>query len=207
MQIPVLSILILIFILWFQYEIRKNNKLTNKNSNKFWKAEQEANLTRRKDITNLDYIVIPLERLPMEDSDDLTLNSYRDTIRKLSDKKILNLTGQTNRELKLNYGSANFNYLMECDNNYITFISMLHKWGDRFYNLGLRDEAVSILEYAVTCSTDVHKTYRLLAHIYLEQGVPDKIEELITIISSSNMFQKEELRKELTRLKISYELD
>jgi hypothetical protein len=201
MHIPSLLGIIIIFVIWLQYEIRKTKKLSKKSNEEYWRLENEANLTRRVDISNLNYLTIQTEALPMSDKDDPTLNSYRDIIQKLSGKKILNLTGLTNTQLKLQYGAANINLLSEYDNNYTILVSMLHKWGERSYSLGYVMDAVAILEYAISCHSDVSKSYRLLAAIYIEQNTPDKIDKLLDTLAEVTMLRKNLVIEELNKIK------
>lgn len=201
MQLFVNFSLLIIFVVWQFYEIQKSDRLSKKGTEVFWKKEQMANLSRRADISGLDYIIIPLEQLPMADTDDPTINSYRDTISKLADQRILNLTGFTNTDLKMKYGASNINTLSEYDNNYLILVSILHKWGERLYRKGYTEAALSVLEYAVMCLTDVRMTYQLLAEIYRNQHKFDKIDALIDKISSTNIIRKDKLTEELSRIK------
>jgi hypothetical protein len=200
-NLPILTILILIFVLWLQYEIRKSSKKANSGNDEFWDKEKEANLTRRKDISSLNYLTISVSSLPMGDHEDDTLNSYRDTLRKMEGKKAINLSGKTNTDLKLEYGAANLNQLMEYDNNFITFVSMLHKWADRLYTKGYLEEAKNVLEYGIACLTDVSKSYRLLAEIYYSCNSPDQIDHLIETIANTKITDKEKLIDELIAIK------
>lgn len=200
-----LSILI-IFVVWLNYEIKKDTKLSNKSSEEFWKNESLANQKRPEDISGLDYLTIPLDKLPMHDVSDGTSNSYRDTILSLSDKKILNLSDLTNTELKLKYGISNFKILSEYDNNYTKLVSILQKWGERLYTQGYHKEALTILEVAVNCNTDVRSTYLLLADIYAKQFSPGKIDLLMDKIHLSNIRNKEKLLLELEEHKNSIQL-
>lgn len=165
MELIITFSVLLIFVIWLQYEIRKAARLSKRGTEAFWKKEREANLTRRIDISGLPYIIIPFEDLPMSDYDDATINSYRDTILSLSGKKILNLSDMSNTDLKLAYGSANFSLLSEYDNNYMILVSILQKWGERLYHKGLYAEAAAVLEAAVKCHTDVKSTHILLAKL------------------------------------------
>lgn len=190
---------LIIFVLWLNYQIIKNNRLSKKGLDEFWKKESQANLTRKSDITKLDYINVPYERLPMEDNPDPTINSLRNTILSQSEKKILNLSSFSNTELKLKYGTSNTKQLFEYDNNFIVLVANLHKWGERLYLQGNTTDAITVLEVAVNCKSDVHKTYELLAKIYIEQKTPYKINNLINSISNSDIRDKEKL---ITKLHI-----
>lgn len=193
--------LLMIFVLWLNYEIAKNNRLSNKGKDEFWKRESLANRTRKADITSLDYISIPYDKLPMEDNPDQTINSYRDIILSHSNKKILNLSGYSNTELKFKYGAPNINLLIEYDNNFVNLVAILHKWGERLYMKGYRKEALDVLEAALDCGTDVHKTFELLAKIYIEQGSHYKYNLLIESISSASIRDKEALLSKLQEQK------
>ncbi len=201
MNIPVLTILILIFVLWLQYEIRKSSKKAESGKDDFWDKEKESNLTRRKDITGLNYLTISVSSLPMGDHEDDTLNSYRDTLRKMEGMKALNLSGKTNTDLKLEYGAANLKQLMEYDNNFIKFVSMLHKWADRLYTNGYLEEAKAVLEYGVACLTDVSNSYRLLAEIYRSCNSPGQIDYLIETIANTKITEQDKLINDLTAIK------
>jgi hypothetical protein len=202
MPIPVLFTIFIIFVLWLQFETRKISKKSKKSNEIFWQKEVGSNLIRRKDIGDLDYITILLDQLPMQDHEDQTINSYRDTIRKLSNKKILNLTGSTNTELKYQYGAANINLLSEYDNNYTVLVSILHKWAERLYAQDFINDSMAILQFAVACHTDVTKSYLLLAEIYKTMDTSEKINELIDVIPLSKMLHKERLITELKKIMI-----
>lgn len=198
MGIPVATILILIFILWLNYEIRKGKKTTQKSLDLFWQKEHDSNLSRRKDISGLDYLSVTLENLPLQDFEDDTINSYRDTVLKLSERKMINLSGQTNTELKFEYGIANFNLLSSYDNNYTAFVSMLQKWAARLKKGGYITEAQAVLEFSIfSCKTDVIQAYRMLAEIYHSQNRLDQITALINTIEETKIKDKVSLMDEL----------
>jgi hypothetical protein len=199
---PVLPLLVLVFVAWLQIQLRKSSK-QNTSADDFWSREEKANLTRRKDISALNYISIDINKLPLEDKEDQTINSYRDTIMKLSERKILNLTGHTNTELKELYGVANLNLLTEYDNNYITLVSILYKWSLRLYDSGYITESQAVLEYALALKSDVTGTYKLLAKIYKLQNSSEKIEGLIRLVSEIQIHDKDKLIRSLNELMLS----
>lgn len=198
MGIPIASILILIFVLWLHYEVRKGRKTSKNSTDLFWQKEQDSNLARRKDISQLDYLSINLDHLPMQDHEDDTINSYRDTIRTLAERPMINLSGKTNTELKFEYGVSNFNLLSAYDNNYTAFVSMLQKWAGRLKDQGYTSEAQAVLEFSIfSCYTDVTKAYRMLTEIYHNQNSSEKIVSLIEVIPKTQIKDKETLMNEL----------
>lgn len=198
-----LPILILIFAAWLNIQLRKSKRMLKKSDDEFWARERRANLSRKKDISSLNYFSIDIGKLPLETKEDDTLNSYRDTIIKLSDKKMLNLSGITNTELKEAYGVANLNKLIEYENNYIVLVSMLYKWAQRLYDASYITEAQTVLEYALSIKSDAAGAYKLLAKIYMQQNMPEKIEELIRQLSDINIHDKDKLIRSINEIMLS----
>ena len=194
-------IVIIIFVIWLQYEIRKSKRMSEKSNEGYWDLETRANQTRRADISVLDYITVPVDILPMSDHEDPEINICRDLIRQLSGKKILNLTGITNTQLKLQYGAANINQLTEYDGNYTSLVRTLQQWGERLYSHGFVSEAVAVLEYAVSIQSDISKTYKLLASIYMELKAPEKIDYLIEVLSGLKMLRKDLVIEDLNKIR------
>jgi hypothetical protein len=195
-----LPLIILIFAIWLNIQLRKNRHSSDED---FLQRESKANLSRSRDISALDYIILDISKLPHKDKDDPTLNSYRDTIIRLADKKILNLSGKTNTELKEAYGIANLNFLIEYDNNYITLVSMLYKWAQRLYDASYTQDAQAVLEYALSIKCDAAGAYKLLAKIYKQNNSPEKIRELIEQLSDISIHDKDELIRSLNDLMLS----
>ncbi len=201
MKIPVLLILVVVTISLIQYATRKSNQAMENSKDIFWNKEKKANITRKTDISQLNYIIIPVEKLPMEDREIPQIDEWRDTIKDLSTKKILNLTGITNTELKLNYGVGNLNALSEYDNNYTILARSLQKWANSLYDNGFIHDAVQVLEFAISSSTDITKSYHLLGKIYVEQGASHKIENLISKLANIDTSNKDQIMHELIQLR------
>lgn len=182
--------IVLIFVLWLRYEIAKNGRKSSSQSETFWDTETKSNFVRKKDISNLDYISVSLDVLPFAPNPDEEINHIQEEIKKLSSKKILNLSGKTNTEIKLTYGTANLNVLAEYDQNYMQLIRNLNKWGSLLYQRGERKDAEKVLQYALECGTDISESFTLLANIYVSEKHPEKITELIEIVSKGNSLTK-----------------
>lgn len=198
MRIPVFSAIILIFVVWLQYEIRKSSRSSKKSMDQFWDNEKASNETRKQSISDLELMTISIDKLPLEDDVDQTINSYRDKLQELNGKKMINLSEFTNTQLKSKYGVANLSLLIEYDNNFTTFVSISQKWAERFYSSGNRKAAKAVLEYTIACHTDIPKAYRLLAEIYHKEGTPEKIENLLTLLKDQKLHDKDKLIHDLT---------
>ena len=160
--------------------IKKRDNESVSDEYTFWEREQASNSVRRKSLDSLDYIHIPLESFPM---DVLTENTqvcdYQDLIRNLSDRPIVNLTGYTNTDLKLEYGTANITALSEYDQNYTILVRTLQQWADVLLDAGYQQEAVVLMEFALHTGTDISRTYYKLANIHASRGDIFQIEALI----------------------------
>lgn len=187
---PIFASFIVLCILLKHY-IKKSHKTQASAEKSFWEKEILANSTRKKPLDNLEYITIPLETFPTDImSEDETIMECIQTITDLSTKSVVNLTGISNTDLKLEYGVANITRLTEYDQNYIILVRTLQKWANYLYQNGYVKEACSLLEFAVSTRTDVSKTYSLLTTIYKELGCPEKIAGLMPTALSLNSAMK-----------------
>ena len=195
MLLPFLAVFIIVTI---YIAIRRNSAMRSEEKvwNEFREREQEANWTRKQDISNLAYIKLPLDSLPLGKFEDEALVSYEHALRDLSTQPICNLNGISNTDLKLRYGAANLNTLSQCDTNYSTLVSLLANYGEKLFELSHVEEARQVLEYALSLNSDVAKTYELLATIYEYEGQPEKINALyesaekITSIRRNSILRK-----------------
>lgn len=124
------------------------------------------------DVRNTD------DTADVRNTDDAVANEAiseecKEILRSLSTQKIVNLTGYTNTDLKLSYGTANITCLTEYDQNYTLLVSTLQKWAEALYRGEAKKECRQVLEYAVSIGTDVSHTYFLLADLYDEEGESD----------------------------------
>lgn len=164
---------------------RKKQTQNQENANQaFLEREREANATRKKDISHLNYLSFSLNQLPMGKSTDELLLSYESILQKLSDKKIMNLSAYSNTDLKLMYGPANLNDLSEYDDNYHTLASTLLSYAKREIELEQTDAAITILEYAMSLAIDSSQIYLLLAELYQKENASDKILNIVNTVSA-----------------------
>jgi hypothetical protein len=190
MKLPFFASFI-VFCIWLSYQLRRQRKKEKNLNESFWEREAAANNTRKKPLDDVEYITIPFDFLPMNTmKEDLKVAECHKILSTLSEQKIVNLTGLTNTDLKLQYGVANLNFLSECDQSYTVLVRTLQKWASLLYENGYMEESKSILEFAVSTKTDVSSTYALLSEIYKKTGQTDKIESLLQIAEGLNSATK-----------------
>ena len=171
---------LIVFCGLIAYENKKHIRMENKFKQDFWEREEKANNVRKKPLDNLPYITLPFEKLPMDTlQEDETVSECHRQLSALSSQKIVNLTGYTNTDLKLEYGTANITLLSEYDQNYTLLVRTLQEWAEALYKQNFTSEALQVLEFAVSTGTDVSHSYYLLADLYDAMGIPEKKASLI----------------------------
>lgn len=159
---------------------RRQKALAEKKEQEFWDREKRANSVRKKSLDGLDYVRIPLDKLPMDAlPEDEKAREYKELLTYLSTQPIVNLTGFTNTDLKLEHGTANITPLSQYDQNYTALVRTLQQWAELLLNAALTEEAETVLAYAISIGTDVSHTYYALAKIYAGREEYDKIADLI----------------------------
>ena len=62
--------IVIIFILWLRYELKKSSRTLQNANDKFWEREELANSTRKKSTDSLNYITISEKSLPFLEIND-----------------------------------------------------------------------------------------------------------------------------------------
>lgn len=189
---PYFTIFAVIFIVVFTIKNRSNTRKQADVNDAFWDKELKANATRKQDISQLDYITIPLDIFPLN-----LHTASEDKIKALSEEKILNLTGISNTDLKLTYGVANLEFLGECDANYADLIFAIGAYATELIENGQKEDAQKILEYAISIKADSGIIYTTLASIYKQNGQTDRIIDLIDAISKTDTLSQKTIIEKL----------
>lgn len=169
----------LIFCLWLKYELNTKSRQAEQNKNNLFEIEREANSTRKQSIDNLDYITISKKSIPVNEISDNELKKIQQELLDYADKRILNLSGYTNTELKKLYGPANLPILTEYDQNFMSLVNLLHKYAVLLNEKGYIYDAISVLEYSISINSDMSNSFKLLADLYFQTNQKEKISELI----------------------------
>ena len=182
----------IVFCIWLGYEIHKHRSMEAKAYEDFWAKENAANNTRKKPLDDLEYITIPIESFPFSlFCEQEQVAEYQQTIKDLSVVPIVNLTGISNTDLKLQYGAPNIDLLSLYDQRYTTLVRTLQNWAAFLYQENHPLEAKVLLEFAVHTRTDIYASYELLIKIYEEDGENFRIPELLPYAEKVNsMSQK-----------------
>lgn len=172
---------------------KKNVASQKEGTENFWAREREANTTRKKDLSDLNYILFDTKKLPLIQINDTGITRYLSTLSTLSQEKLLNLSGKTNTDLNLEYGRNNLQHLMNCDGNYIKLIQVLHQLGKRLMDLNLTKEAIRVFEIELEYESDILDTYKVLYQHYTKNHQGDKIQELIQLSHKLDKSKQEKI--------------
>ena len=177
MKMPVLTSVVIFVILLFWF-IKRSAKKSRDEMEAFISRENEANSARRQPIDDLPYITIPEELFLIKYNESAKMQEVMRNLDFLKDKKILNLTGISNTDLKLKYGAANLPELSECDERYTLLVRSLQSFAECLSENGSEQEAIRILEFSISTGSDILGSYTLLAGLYEKAGTPEKINTL-----------------------------
>lgn len=190
MKYPIFASFIILTLV-IRHAIRRNRRLDENSKHSFWDIERAANEVRRKPLDDLIFVVPDMSRFPLSVmEDDEIVRDCRRMVEELSAQKIVNLTGQTNTDLKFRYGAANLPTLMEYDERFTLLVQNLQKWADRLWDNGYVEDSIPILEEQIRIHADISSVYRKLAAYYRDNGMPEKIDELRKSAESLNSASK-----------------
>lgn len=191
----------LVFVLWLTYELKKAERKDKKLTDEFWERERLANDVRKKPLDDLTFISIPFDFIPKSLlKENPEVQACLETLDKLSNSKIVNLTGLSNTDIKYKYGAPNLAILSEYDDNFTTLIRTLNDLSYLYYNNGYESNARILLEKCVEYQSDVKPTYELLGKIYQSHSEIDKIQHLLSSVESLNSLSKKSIETALTSL-------
>jgi len=188
-----------VLIVILQYVLRKGTRNQKAKEQAFWDREAKANEVRRQDISKLNYITIP-DNLPLVNSgnntfdelvaEDGSLERALAIINSLRDKKILNLTGVSNTDLKLSYGVANLTELTQYDDNFTELTKAIAAVGHRLLEANDTEDALIFLEYGIEIGSDITSNYVDLGIIYASRDEQDGINRLMERSKELNSLSK-----------------
>lgn len=185
-----------VFLVVFSLKMSAAKK-KSKASEDFWERERQANMARRVDPDTIEYLQIPVDALPFQENPDEELKEIQDTILTLSKERLLNLTGLTNTDIKLLYGTANLPMVSQCDQRFTLLARTLYKWASYLLEHGETRKAQVVLEYAVSCQTDISGIYTMLADIYLREYRTEDVAGLILAAEKLPTLMKDSIIRKL----------
>ena len=199
MLFPLLG-LVLVGMVALALRYRYLNKKVENEQEEFYERERRANATPAKDISNIKYLEIPLEKFPIGQIDDENIVAIEEKLTALANKDILNLTGKTNTDLKEEYGVPNFDKMQAVGENFNELTITLVDYANELMLQGKYDEAITVLEYGIVIGTDMSKNYTMLADCYAAKNQPRRIQTLRTQAENYEGIMRSSILKHLDEL-------
>ncbi len=182
-----------------KYERRKHSRKTEADNSTFWSREDAANQVRRKDISQLPYIQIPFDTLPFISDASGEIKNCQNELLALKGIPLLNLSGMSNTDLKLEYGVANLPKLSDCDEACSNMYRIIANLGYYLSKEGYHSEAVAFLEFGIDAGSDLSRNYYVLADEYILAHRYDDLQKLIDRAEHINTPMKPAIIRELTK--------
>ena len=179
--------LFLAFVIFLAIRYRMNNKKQQETEDSFWAREAMANSVPTTDLDNLPYITIPLDKFPLGFSKDPEITALETELQELADKRLLNLTGKTNTELKEAYGVANLATIQAIGEDFDRLTVILKEYAEGLIAQNQLTDAIRVLEFGVAIGTDISQNYTLLGDCYQALGQTDKIGYLMTQVENRHL--------------------
>ena len=156
---PIFTTIVISFLAIMIYMKVTTNRF-NTGDEKRIEEERLSNSVRKKSLDELDYITIPFDSLPFSTEDgaessadpgtevtDPAIAKDEADILALKDKKIVNITGISNTDLKFTYGAPNLPILTEYDQNFTELVRALDSWGTHLLEQGKKEQARKVKDY------------------------------------------------------------
>ncbi|WP_105615538.1 hypothetical protein [Vallitalea okinawensis] len=191
MGIPIFFVLFIIFILVFNFKMRKNGKSNREKLENYYQREERAMSVRKQPLDDLKLYRLDLNKLPFEIIQTKVFMDIEKDIVRLSKLPMASFKGQDNTELKLKYGVANLNTLIQYETTYNLMLQRLVEWSSLLKDEGYSREAMEVLEVGIHLDSDMSQNYLLLLSIYEETNEMDKLKEFGHLIHERNILRKD----------------
>ena len=103
---------------------------------------------------------------------------------------MLNLTGLSNTDLKMEYGVQNLEELSAYDETFTKFVRLLPEYAGELISNDKLSDAKKLLEFGVEHKADSKAAFLQLAEIYKKLGQDDQIQHLILVAGEINSLSK-----------------
>lgn len=184
---------------------KRARKKMEARSEAFLKREMEANTTRKKEIEPELFFTPDTSGLPFREyaENEKSLTRRQNNVKKYASKKMLRFKQPyNNTELKLRYGIANLENIIQYESNANAYIYALIEWSQALLDSPYHDDAETILQESIRLGSDYSKSYLLLISFYKEKKDYESIRVLRNIIDNQYVFGDN-----ITKMKIVSTID
>lgn len=157
--------------------------------NEFWDREEDAEHVPPVDLATLSYIHMPPNGFPLVAQGE-EAEAMEAELLELSQKPLLNLSGMTNTDLKMTYGTANFEKMQEIGEDFDRLEILIVDYSKLLMEQGKFKEATEALEFGIEIKTDISSNFTLLGECYEMLKMTDQLKTLIETAENSKLLLK-----------------
>lgn len=201
----VIIICTFIFLGWMFYEHQKVRKSEQEATQDFWAREEEANRTRKKDISHLPLLSVKESEIPTVATSEDTITYYIGQIQNIIKEPMLDLSEYSNTDLKLAYGVGNFKTLSDYDENFNSFLMNLSNLARAYAKSGFYEQARDTYLLALRYGSLKVSDYSELAQVYLDMDQPENITKIITEVEDGSHPRKNTIVDSLREVLTAYQ--
>lgn len=183
--------------------IRRSNARSKKAMDEFWERERSSFKAPSRSVSDLEYITFP-DDLPLNIStDDPQIKEYQETLVNITKNRVLDLSGISNTDIRMAYGSKNMEELSRADQRYTTLCRSLNSLSKAYLKTGHEEEAITLLKFALSCGSDIKESWIMLGNCHMEREEKEDLDLLIDKARElpDSSHTKADIIKELTGLK------
>ncbi len=186
---PIFTIFLIFVVSTAAYRANLERKRMKRDAD-FWSREDAAKKTPKKDLSEIAYIHVPLDAFPIGilDSDEAAMTE--EELKCLANLPILNLNDMTNTDIRLAYGTDNFDYMQSVGENFDRLEVLLCDYAKLLMENSLYAQSIPVLEFAVREHATISSIYTLLGECYDEAGEEEKLEKLIASVEERDLIMK-----------------
>jgi len=167
-----LGVTTIVFTLYIK--TRKSGAIQEGLFKNFLDAEHGADFSRKKDPEAEDFLSVDIHTLPIceypEEPAYARVAVRQKNVLEISKlPMICNVSGMSNRELKLKFGTANLDSIVTYEENYNRFIHNLLEWSTGLIALGKTEDATAVLKVAIEHRCDRSQAYTMLAELLTDR--------------------------------------
>ncbi len=199
-QIPVVLVCFAIICGLIHYKKMKASSADKRMSDEYWELQDKANHTRNKPFTDLEYFTASPDEIPKAGESIEEIKYCLDKVDHAISQPMMNLSDYSNTDLKLAYGTGNFEKLSLYDDNFNSFLVYLSNLANAYYRNNMKSEAQKTFMYAIKSGSTRFDDWMTLAKIYKSDQDTSGLNSLKELLSTREFTSKNSLLDEFNKM-------
>lgn len=173
MPIPIFLTIFVIAVIVIQFILRRSNSNFENKKDEYLKMSQNADANIIKDSIDLPFVTpeissLPFCEYPEEKGYKKITRKQKNVITKSKLTMIKLPENFSNIDLKMKYGSNNFEKVTLYEEHFNGFHRSLFDWATELIAINKKNDAITVLSYAIDFDTNISAVFKTLADLYSE---------------------------------------